>query len=403
MLSNKLFSSTIKNLNLVTSEGTLVEGFEIIGDWTAHGTGCTIEATSNCKSGSSALKVNFVSTAFSYITKVISQTFSTEKNFIFWVYVDDSTKLAYIQINFSSDGYSAKSMKIQLNVSEGTLVNGWNRIVVDKTKFIVTGSESWSNTMNRLIVVAVGISGQSSYVIFDDLRSNYTSKAKIVITFDDGYQNVYDNAIPILEENNQKAVFFVPHCNVGYSFSWALSLAEMTELYNKGNDICNHTWNHLPDLTALTDASLNYEIATMDDYLATNGFSSRIFFAYPYYIYNDTVINYLRTKGLKMARANGRGIYQPHLKIDGNNYQYIIKSVEVNSAVSTATVQGYIDQVINQNGFLVLSFHQIVDSSATGTSVLTSDFEIISDYLKAKENDASLNVITFSNYYKLLI
>ena len=49
----------------------------------------------------------------------------------------------------------------------------------------------------------------SIYNIFDKLPSRNSSKKKIILTFDDGYKDFMNNALPILEEFNYPATVFV--------------------------------------------------------------------------------------------------------------------------------------------------------------------------------------------------
>jgi peptidoglycan/xylan/chitin deacetylase (PgdA/CDA1 family) len=381
----------------VTSEGILIEGFEGVSDWTISGTGGTKESTSNCKSGSSALKVNFVSTAFTFCKKLVSLDLSTSINFIFWIYIADITTTQYIQVSFSSDSFSTKSFKIQLGASlTNELLTGWNRIVVDKTKFTNTGSDSWSNIMNAIQVVVTGVSGQSSYVIFDDLRYNYTARPKVILSFDDANQNQYDNALPILTGNNQKGVFFVPHAYLDNSTF--LTTNECKSLFAAGHDVCNHTWSHYSDITALSQSDMQYEIKAMNDFLFSNGITTKVL-AYPYYIYNNNVIKYLNELDYQFARSGYPSIYQPHINYDSNLGQYIVRCIQMDSTVTAVTVNGYIDQLINQGGLLVITMHEVVTSGATGISTLASTLQTISNYLKSKSDANVLDVITFSQYF----
>jgi peptidoglycan/xylan/chitin deacetylase (PgdA/CDA1 family) len=385
----------------ITSEGTLIEGFETLADWTLVGAGATKEASTNCKSGTYSLKVNFTNATYTYCTKVISQTFSTETNFVFWIYIEDVSKVDWFYLAFSSDGFSAKSAKFTWWDPNLEFFNGWNRIVIDKAKFVLAGGELWANTMNRIIVACQAVAAQTTYCIFDDLRSNYTAKAKVIITFDDAYLNVLTYAIPVMNVNSQKGVFFVPHNFIGNS--GYLTLVQLQTLHAVGHDIGNHTWTHPAGITILTDVEMRSQIDLMDDYLRENGFNSRKVFCYPWYLFGAREISYLQSQDFIIARAgpptSARGIYQPHIILDSNYDNLCVKCVEVGSTVAAATITGYIDNLIVQNGLLVLTYHQVVASGATGSSTNIADFTTVSDYLKTKSDLGLLDVETFSQYY----
>jgi hypothetical protein len=65
--------------NQVTSLGSLVEGFENVGDWTVHGTGCSVQTSTISKTGNSSLKHNIAAGIYSYAEKVINKNFNTVK------------------------------------------------------------------------------------------------------------------------------------------------------------------------------------------------------------------------------------------------------------------------------------------------------------------------------------
>jgi len=99
---------------------------------------------------------------------------------------------------------------------------------------------------------------------FDDLNNLNQEKKYFIITFDDGYEDVYLNALPILKNYNFKAVcFFVPDF-IGKYNVWdenrndfiKLNLMNMRQIqnwHNSGMSIGGHTTCH-KNLT-----EINYE------------------------------------------------------------------------------------------------------------------------------------------------
>lgn len=63
-----------------------------------------------------------------------------------------------------------------------------------------------------------------------------------VITFDDGYEDGYQYAFPILRSHGFVATFFVIAGQIGQA--WQLSPAHMRELVAAGNEIGNHSMSH---------------------------------------------------------------------------------------------------------------------------------------------------------------
>ena len=82
------------------------------------------------------------------------------------------------------------------------------------------------------------------------LKSGRIPRKSLVITFDDGYKDNYTNALPVLDEFNYKATFFIVTGNVGGKSIWddwhfdCMGWNELTELKNHGHTIRAHTSTH---------------------------------------------------------------------------------------------------------------------------------------------------------------
>jgi peptidoglycan/xylan/chitin deacetylase (PgdA/CDA1 family) len=91
----------------------------------------------------------------------------------------------------------------------------------------------------------------------DDLRLGLKPPPKtFVITFDDGYEDVYQYAYPVLSRHGFVATFFVIAGKIGQS--WQLSPAHMRELVAAGNEIGNHSMSHT-DMRVMTPERLIVE------------------------------------------------------------------------------------------------------------------------------------------------
>lgn len=112
-----------------------------------------------------------------------------------------------------------------------------------------------------------------------------------VLTFDDGYRSVYDEAFPILGKHQLTATVFL---TVGGSKQYGphdrllplggrqmLSWGEIREMKNAGIDFGAHTITH-PDLTASDTAGMEYEIIGSKEIIENNLGEGVLSFAYPY-------------------------------------------------------------------------------------------------------------------------
>lgn len=87
--------------------------------------------------------------------------------------------------------------------------------------------------------------------LYSCISNNVPAPPKsVVITFDDGYQDNYTNAFPILKKYGLKATVFVITDTVDKNNSYMTS-AELRELQNGGIDIESHTAGH-DDLSQLS-------------------------------------------------------------------------------------------------------------------------------------------------------
>ena len=80
-------------------------------------------------------------------------------------------------------------------------------------------------------------------------------KAKVILTFDDGWTSVYYKAFPIMQANHQKGVSFVITGEAaangsGSSYRKYMNISQLNTLYAAGWDLSSHTVTH-PHLTKI--------------------------------------------------------------------------------------------------------------------------------------------------------
>jgi hypothetical protein len=155
------------------SEGTLIEDFENISQWTVDSGGGqgTLQAdTTHFKQGTQGLKLNGVNGQFTSATKTVSLDLSAADNFIFWAYIDNASNLNTTTIYLTSTTDWSKYFIVGIGSSD--YITGWNRMVINKNDFTTTTGENWSNTMVRLRFRVNVVSGENVSVTFDDFRYN---------------------------------------------------------------------------------------------------------------------------------------------------------------------------------------------------------------------------------------
>jgi len=126
--------------------------------------------------------------------------------------------------------------------------------------------------------------------IADRIRNNQHIEPNwLAITFDDGYRNVYDEALPILKQRNWPFTVFVNPDMVKPSKLY-MDWAQLKELTLHNGHIANHTLSHenlVRDDLSIQDIETNL-LTSEEKIKKETGQSSRML-AYPYGEYNDEI------------------------------------------------------------------------------------------------------------------
>ena len=111
-----------------------------------------------------------------------------------------------------------------------------------------------------------------------------TDKVNVLLTFDDGYESWFKNVLPVLTEEDVKAIFFINN-----EF-----LPQASKLTEAGHTLGGHSVSHAR-LTQLASDKLSFEISQS---------IKSDFFAYPYgdkQSFNQAVINEVKKAGYKFG------------------------------------------------------------------------------------------------------
>lgn len=197
------------------------------------------------------------------------------------------------------------------------------------------------------------------YIISDDYSlSTYTpaalNRALVSVTFDDGWTSQYNNAFPLLQKYNIPATFYIISGELTDQPDY-MTAAQVKSLYAAGNEIGSHTVTH-SDLTTVSQAQLTTEMqqsqATLQNVIGVPVTD----FAYPYGAYNANTI------------AVGKQYYQSQRTVNQglntkDNFDLTqLKIYEVDSNISQAQVQGWINAAITQKAWLILLYHEVGQS-----------------------------------------
>lgn len=129
----------------------------------------------------------------------------------------------------------------------------------------------------------------------------------VVLTFDDGYTDVYRNVYQVLRRHHMTATFFIAAGLVGQPRY--LTWQQVREMSRHGMDIEAHTVTH-PDLTLVSHAQARGEIYRCRQILQAKLHRTVHLLAYPYGDYNAYVIRTLKQAGFLAAFTTRQGWWQ---------------------------------------------------------------------------------------------
>jgi len=137
------------------------------------------------------------------------------------------------------------------------------------------------------------------------VKNKPVPKKSVLITFDDGYEDNYTNAFPILKKYKFKATIFVITGYVDNAKQF-LTSAQLKEMQENGIDIESHTNLH-EKLGIYNYASQLKTLEISKEYLENTLHKTVKYIAYPFGSYNLDTLRAVNASGYKMAfTINGR-------------------------------------------------------------------------------------------------
>jgi peptidoglycan/xylan/chitin deacetylase (PgdA/CDA1 family) len=218
------------------------------------------------------------------------------------------------------------------------------------------------------------------------------SERKVCLFFDDGWQNQYDVAFPILKEFGFKASFAVITGSIGLdrgTFASRMNAEELRELQAYGMAIACHTKTH-PHMLNLTSNQLQEEIVDSKNVLAQMGFNVKTF-VYPFGEWNDTIVDYVKDAGYVCAREAKPKVF--HLNDSDPNARYRICSFQITNQSLAAFKQ--ILSNATEDDIVVLTYHFLSENASKATYISVQNFREQMAYLK----EGNFDVVLLSEFF----
>ena len=158
-------------------------------------------------------------------------------------------------------------------------------------------------------------------VSIDAVENYYTHQTRLpdkafLISLDDGFEDNYSNAFPILQRYNIPAVIYLATGLLGKTNQWMnvptfsvrnmLSWTQIQDMAKQGIDFGSHTVTH-PKLTELDDDSVSKELIQSKQLIEAQLGAECRHFAYPYGLMTEKTRELVRQAGFKTACSTRSG------------------------------------------------------------------------------------------------
>jgi peptidoglycan/xylan/chitin deacetylase (PgdA/CDA1 family) len=145
-------------------------------------------------------------------------------------------------------------------------------------------------------------------VITNHLLNKPQPEKSFVLTFDDGYVDIYEHALPILEKYGFVATIFVIAEFVKENGKNYLSWQKLRELAKNGFTVGSHALTHL-SLSKLDSTAITHELQESKKLIEDQLGQTADLLAYPYGHSNDSIRRIARECGYRAAFGTSLGKY----------------------------------------------------------------------------------------------
>lgn len=317
----------------------------------------------------------------------------TAKQFVVWVKVDDMSRLGGLTMRAGSDiTANYYTLRVSGGAVTNSILNGgeWVPVTFSWADASTTGAP------NRAAITALSLrsaqngAGTAHVVRYNGVAvvadpSAVFPNGVVSVTFDDNYIEVKTNAKPRLDLYGYPATCYVIQDTVGLDANH-LSLADLQSFHDQaGWEVAGHSWtaashNQTNGLTDLSSSQLAAEMALMKAWLLSNGFTRGAdLFAHPKGQFNTT------TEQVIGGFFSSQRMTTHFLAQTLPFFKPRLGSMSVVATDSTASITAEIDKAYTNKTWLILTFHKIVASGASGTNEYDlANFNTVIDYLNTK-------------------
>lgn len=389
------------NTQLKTSNGTQVNSFDSISEWSNVRRATIYNDTANKMEGTASLKLasQVVNGGGSFMVEsdgLTTSNLSAMDNLQMGIYTDDPSKIISVSVAlYSETDYHSNYYISYIGAYE--LEQGWNKIIRTKSDFQSCGSPDFANIKSMRISVYAK-DGQNPVIGVDDFRYGLKGKTRILFTFDDAWRDVWTKGYNIMNAKGYKGTLWAVKEFAENEPVDFLTVSELDNMYSLGWDVGNHSTDHNDAIAEMTDEEARANYQTNLNWLKANGWTrSADHVCYPQGSHDLELVEVLKSIGVKTARTTIYGI-QPVATED----IYRLKTIPVGKDIPMELIKHEIDKAIATGSSLMFMYHKIEDNPTEVFSISTAAFQEIVDYVKQKDDSVpvdDLKVQTISEWY----
>jgi peptidoglycan/xylan/chitin deacetylase (PgdA/CDA1 family) len=378
--------------NLLTDAGTLTEGFETIGDWTAT-EGSVADDATNYISGSHSIAITSASGASGRAHKTVSLNMSAFGRGVCYFRHTDSQG-DNPSLYFASDSGLSQYIRYKLEYTPLASL-GWQAIHFHEDSMIDDGTGPNTAAIIRFRCRHVAPASQTRVVNFDGLTLGMVGVPAIYFQFED-IRDEHVDAAAYMTTHGMRGSFSVVSDLVGTGgrATWA----NLNTMEDAGHCLMNATKDHT-SLGGLSQAAQQAEFTDCRDAGRTNGIwavgsanaDNWRYLSYPAGSYNSDSLAAFDAEGMRLGFnmvGNGAMFGMPF------GQKYMLPFTHLTIAKTIDDLKAYVDLAIAR-GMLFTCYLEDLG----GASISLATFEELIDYLVTKKDQ--IYTVTADDLYRL--
>ncbi|MBP1934948.1 stalk domain-containing protein [Ammoniphilus resinae] len=225
--------------------------------------------------------------------------------------------------------------------------------------------------------------------IVNPSAKDFNGQALITLSYDDGLDSFYDDALPLHEKYGIPATLNVITERIkGGADSEFLDAGQIKHIYDKGIEIGSHTYSHYDPLTSNTDEDLEFELAKSKQMLLeivpeVNSI------AIPFSRYDPRVREFAK-KHYKAVRV----FEHKQNNLPPSDPYWLHSSIAVTNETTFAQVKARIDEAVKNKKWCIIMLHGIDPKNDELYEIKPALLEQILEYVNRLGRDKILPINT---------